>query len=95
MQILDMLVSVGSFQKGYEMEKKLSKSWNDAWNYATEITDLIRFASDGRTKKGDVNSLNDNLEKFNQVVKEAIELISAYDSCSCAEKDSQSSPQRS
>lgn len=90
-----MLVSVGTFQKGYEMKRKLSKSWNDAWSYATEITDLIRFASDGRTKKGDVNSLNDNLEKFNQIVKEAIELISACDSCSCAVKDSQSSHQRS
>lgn len=57
------------------MENQLLEKWNISLSCANEISNLIKFALEDRTKQGDVESLEKYLETYNQNVKEAIELI--------------------
>ena len=70
------------------MNNQLQKNWNKAWDIACEITDLIRYAADDRSKPDDAKRLVNLLAQFDKEVIEAISTFSEDDFCSSVEKDS-------
>ena len=76
------------------MNSQLQKNWNKAWDIACEITDLIRYAADGRSKPEDAKRLVELLAQFDKEVIEVINSFSEDDFCSFSEKDSLVYPRR-
>ena len=59
------------------MEETLKDVWTKVWRAGSDINDLIRFAEEGRSKAGDSQQLENELNAYVDNVKLVIEQLKA------------------